>query len=323
MELTIQVILTILFFLFVLFNLMVLLHVRGILHFHDKGTSATAPETLTFKNKMRIALFGMKILKPKGNIERELLNPTYAHARFPSSNGIEIDAWISAPTFIPCWVLMLHGFVADKTTLLKEAEAFQDIGLRPFLIDFRGSGDSSGYDTTIGYKEAEDVAAAVAYMRREYPALPIILYGKSMGAAAALRAVGVLNVEVDALILECPFDNLLRTVQNRFRLISAPPTPFAQILVFWGSLLYRFNGFKHNPEDFARKVKIPTLVIGGANDNRAKPVEVKRVFDALAGKRQIEIFPAVGHNELFDGSPELWKATILSFLNRDVLTAKS
>ncbi|RYZ60380.1 MAG: alpha/beta fold hydrolase [Proteobacteria bacterium] len=306
--------------LFALFNIMALLHVRGILHFHDKGMSATAPESLSFGSKVRIALFGMKILKPKGHVDRNSLNPAFAHARFKSSDSIEIDAWISAPTFRPCWVLMLHGFVAEKTALLKEAEAFQEIGLRPFLIDFRGSGESSGYDTSIGYKEAEDVKAAVDYIRREFPLLPIVIYGKSMGAAAALRAVGVLGVKVEALILECPFDNLLATLKNRFRLIAAPPTPFAQILLFWGSVLYRFNGFKHNPEDFARSVKIPTLVIGGANDNRAKPEEVTRVFHALAGKKQLEIVLNAGHNELYDSAAETWKRTISTFINRDVLT---
>lgn len=306
--------------LFVLLNIMVLLHVRGILHFHDKGMSAAAPESLSLKSKVLIALFGMKILKPKGQVDRSSLNPSFAQARFKSSDSVEIDAWISAPTFRPCWVLMLHGFVAEKTALLKEAEAFQEIGLRPFLIDFRGSGESTGYDTSIGYNEAEDVKAAVDYIRREYPPLPIIIYGKSMGAAAALRAVGVLGVEVDALILECPFDNLLRTLKNRFRLMSAPPTPFAEMLLFWGSLLYRFNAFKHNPEDFARKVRIPTLVIGGADDNRAKPEEVTRVFHALSGKKQLEIVKNAGHNELFDAAPELWKTTISTFINRDVLT---
>ncbi len=218
---------------------------------------------------------------------------------------------------------MVHGFVAEKTSLLKEAEAFQDIGLRPCLIDFRGNGESTGSNTTIGYNEAEDVRAAVDYIKREFPRIPIIIYGKSMGAAAALRAVAEFAVEVDALILECPFDNLLRTVRNRFRLIGAPEVPFAQILLFWGSVLCRFNGFKHNPEDFARAVKIPALVIGGANDSRAKPDEVTRVYKALAGKKHLEIIESAGHNEIYDAAPGLWKRTILEFIDRDVFLKKN
>jgi hypothetical protein len=41
-------------------------------------------------------------------------------------------------------------------------------------------------------------------------------------AAAILRAVSAHELSPDALILECPFDRLLTTVQNRFAAMRLP-----------------------------------------------------------------------------------------------------
>jgi alpha/beta superfamily hydrolase len=55
-------------------------------------------------------------------------------------------------------VLMFHGYTACKASVLAEAKSFHDLGFATLLVDFRGSGGSSGCDTSIGMLEAEDVA---------------------------------------------------------------------------------------------------------------------------------------------------------------------
>ena len=89
-----------------------------------------------------------------------------------------------------------------------------------------------------------------------------MLYGASMGAAAVLRAA-VGTVAPRAVVLEAPFDRLVTTVVHRFEamgFLAMLALPGAAVLVFWGSVDGGFNGFAHNPADYAARVAVPTLV---------------------------------------------------------------
>ena len=112
-----------------------------------------------------------------------------------------------------------------QKSLLPEAAVWRELGYDTLLVDFRGSGGSSGQVTTLGYLEAEDVAAACNYARRQLGMTRTVLYGISIGAAAILRAVARGDVDPAALVLECPFDRLLSTAQNRFAAMGVPSFP--------------------------------------------------------------------------------------------------
>jgi hypothetical protein len=118
-------------------------------------------------------------------------------------------------------------------------------------VDFYGSGGSSGSGTTIGVNESDDVAATVAYAKTVWPQRKIVLYGISMGGAAVLRAIAVNGVTPDTAIIEATFDSLLNTGKNRFRAMGLPPSPFTELLLFWGSV-QQFNYFR-NPAQYATR----------------------------------------------------------------------
>lgn len=44
-----------------------------------------------------------------------------------------------------------------KSSMIDKADVFLDLGYNVFMVDFIGSGGSEGLQTTIGYKEAENV----------------------------------------------------------------------------------------------------------------------------------------------------------------------
>jgi hypothetical protein len=62
-----------------------------------------------------------------------------------------------------------------------------------------------------------------------------------MGSAAILRAVALRGISPAALVLECPFDRLLSSVENRFAIMGLPPVPVARLLVFWGGIQHGFK----------------------------------------------------------------------------------
>src|SRR5689334_22381190 len=126
---------------------------------------------------------------------------------------------------------MFPGYAASKDALLSTATAFRDMGYGLLLVDFRGEGGSTGTNTTLGVREAVDVARATDYAKQEWPGQPVILYGVSMGAAAVLRAVAVESVRPTALILESPFDTMLDAVHNRFNAMGLPASPASEMIV--------------------------------------------------------------------------------------------
>jgi pimeloyl-ACP methyl ester carboxylesterase len=178
------------------------------------------------------------------------------------------------------------------------------------LVDFRGSADSSASYTTVGYTEATDVRAAIDYARAELGFTQPLVYARSMGGAAVLRAAALSALPVRALIIEGVFDTMLNTVKQRFYSMGVPATPFAQLLVLWGGVQHGFWAFDHNPVAYARACALPVLMLHGEDDPRATLAQARSVFDALAGPKLFYAFPIAKHEPLAAVDRARWDAAI-------------
>jgi alpha-beta hydrolase superfamily lysophospholipase len=234
----------------------------------------------------------------------------------PVEPGITLEAWAIRQDDPKGVVVLFHGYADRKSSDLGEARAFFDEGWAPVLVDLRGSGGSSGDTTSIGFHEARDVAAAVSFVREKFPQAPLVVWGASMGAAASLRAVGALEVKVDGLVMEAPFATLRSAVVNRFRTLGVPTFGLVDLFVFWGGEQQDFNGFAHNPVEYATHVRAPTLLMLGSRDDRVLLPEGRAIFDALAGEKQFEVFEGLRHESLVRGNHDQWTRVVGSFLSR-------
>lgn len=290
-------------------------HAFAMTHFVKAGAATPGLAKLTWAEKVNVLVFGVRIPKPlNSQTPRNVGLPFDVHT-FRSADGTKLESWYIPRTGAKGLVLIFHGYIGCKGRYLREAAAFHDMGYATFLTDFRGSGGSDGYETTIGALEADDVAAAVAYAHEKWPELPQILYGQSMGSVAVLRGIAIHGLRPEAIIIENPFNRLTSTVANRFKVMGLPSFPFAQLLVFWGGVQCGFNGFEHNPVDYAREVHCPALVIHGDKDRLVTSAEAEEVFDALASSRKIFKLVPAGHQSLFGANPQAWKQATRDFLD--------
>ena len=235
---------------------------------------------------------------------------------FPSQDGTFLDAWLIPVERSRAVVAVFHGYGANKGDLLREAREFHAMDLDVLLVDFRGSGGSEGNETSIGFHEAKDVRAAVNYARG-LPGRPrVIAYGISMGSAAILKAEadGVLGAR--ALILECPFDRLQTAVDRRLEERRMPAFPLSPLLVFWGGWRQGFDGFTHNPVEYARSVRTPVLLIAGDEDLLVRPEETASIALALAANGQLLTCPGVGHAPCSRGPADLWRHRVGHFVDQ-------
>jgi pimeloyl-ACP methyl ester carboxylesterase len=121
-------------------------------------------------------------------------------------------------------------------------------------------------------------------------------------------------VRPDALVLECPFDRLLHTVEARFEAMGVPAFPAARLLVFWGGAQHGFDGFAHNPADYARAVRCPALFLHGGADPRVRVDQVEAVAAAVPARCRTVVFPGLGHESYAAARPREWKEAVAGFL---------
>jgi uncharacterized protein len=260
--------------------------------------------------------FGLGLTRPISSNLPSNIGLEYITHRIPISQTEWLETWSIPVANSKGTVVLFPGNGGSKAKqLLPPAQVFHALGYDTLLVDFRGVGGSSGNTSTLGMREAEDVALSVNYAQKSSLKRPIILYGISMGTAAILKSVSDGKVTPNAIILELPFARLVDAVGSRVRATSIPTFPMAELTVFWGSIQHGFNGFVHNPVDYASQVKCPTLILHGKLDKWTTGAEIDRIYQNLRGTKQLSIFPNAGHDLLVTADRDRWTQDIKMFLN--------
>lgn len=291
-------------------------HAHAFTHYAPSGTAPPPkPEDLSAGDALALAFDGVRVPRPINHTTPAGIGLAYTSHKLDMGGGESVAVWqIDRPDARGA-VVLAPGYGAARSSMLAEAAAFHRLGWAVFLVDFRGTGDSSGNTTTLGVREGIDFAATVWCAERRYPDRPVVAYGFSMGAAAVLRAARRhLTTPLAGVALEAPFDALLESVRGRFRATGLPTWPGAELLVFWGGREHEFDGFAHRPADDAVFVDCPARVLHGSADPRATPAMVARVFDQILGPKKLITVAGAGHEPLVRFDPATWEAEMAEFL---------
>lgn len=247
-----------------LLNAAAYLQARSMTRFVRAGARAAPPEAPGRLRQASVLLGGVRVPRPANARTPADVGLPYGTHAVEVGDGTTLEVWLVRRPRPAGTVLLYHGYASSKDYLLEAAGIFHQLGYAVVLVDFRGSGGSSGDRTSIGHHESRDVAATVRWAADQLGETRPVLYGLSMGAAAALRAVAVGGVRPRALVLEAPFDRLVNTVRHRAEAVGLPAWPLAELLVYWGGRQSGIDAFGHNPVDYARRVTAPALVLHGA-----------------------------------------------------------
>lgn len=298
-------------------NAVIYNHARAMLHFASDGERTPKPEELRGFQKLKTLLLGIRLPRPENSAAPDAVGLGYEQVAIKSADGISLGVWHCPAIHAKCVVLLFHGYGSEKSSLLAAAKAIHELGAATMLVDFRGSGQSSGSLTTVGYREADDVEAVFRFAKTSYPGLPVVLYGESMGAAAVLRAVMENGIKPEGIMAVSVFDRLVQTVGNRFKAMHLPAFPFAHALVFWAGVDLGVDAFRHNPVEYARRVSCPILFLHGEIDPRATLDEGKNVFNAVSGSsKTLVVFPGEGHVSLIAHDGRKWRDAVADLLHR-------
>lgn len=295
-------------------NVIAFFHAYKFTHFDtSEGQRIKDARQLSFAQKLGLVLFGMDNPRP---LNKKTPDKNFKTIRLKSNK--EIECWLIKTEDAKGTVVLFHGYGGEKSSMLDKADVFQRLGFNTLLVDFMGAGGSEGNQTTIGFKEADQVKTCVEFLRRGGEK-NIVLFGTSLGAAAIMKAMHDYTLPVISIIIECPFGTMLQTVKNRFTTMHVPTFPMANLLVFWGGVLNGFNAFDHNPVDYAKEINCPTLLFYGAKDEKVTAEETRAIFNNLAGPKKLVTFPLAGHENYLRKYRDLWTEEVSAFLNEGII----
>jgi len=230
------------------------------------------------------------------------------------SDGLTLRGWWIPGTRHQT-VVMIHGWTSSRAEPLSKAGYLMAAGYNVLVFDLRGSGASDGNYTTMGYREVDDVHAAIALVQGLDPGAPIALFGYSMGAALAVEE-GARNPAVAAVIEDSGFSSLAAVfaadLSHMVAGLPAMPLGLAYVDIAQRDLGFNINAVR--PVADAAHLKRPLLAIIGTADTTVPPAEGYAIYAAAKGPKQLLVVPGAGHTQAYFVEPGVYKSTVLSFL---------
>jgi uncharacterized protein len=195
-------------------------------------------------------------------------------------------------------LVFLHGVAANRADVVGLAARFTGRGFDVVAYDSRAHGESGGDACTYGFWEKSDLRRVL-----DTVAEPVVLLGTSLGAAVALqeaaddgRVAGVVAAEV--------FSDLRTVARER------APWFLTEAIIQRAFAIAedrgRFRVDEVSPVDAARRIRVPVLLVHGAQDVDTPPDHSRRVLAALAGPKDLVLVEGAGHNQSLGGEP-VWQ----------------
>ena len=301
---------------FVLINIIAATQAYKFTHFRLDVPEVAREQGLNipFTEKIKVGLFGLDMGKPKA---RELPNRAYENILIPINDKDILAAWkMKTDSVSKGIVLLFHGYMDEKSSMLDRSYILLDMGYDVLLTDFTGAGCSSGLQTTIGNNEAKEVKVVYDYTTQNIQKENIHLLGFSMGAVAVIKAQNDYQMNVRSLIVETPYATFEGSIKKRFDLVGVPHFPMAQLMIFWGGVENDFDPYEMRPIDFAKNITVPVLEMSGELDENISVEEAESIYNNFAsGKKQLQLFPLSVHESYVSKYPIEWRNVVSDFLS--------
>lgn len=234
------------------------------------------------------------MLHPPRRLPAEVPPSPYRDVTFAGA-GVELRGWQApASGARRGTMLYLHGVADNRASGVGVIERFRRRGFDVVAYDSRAHGTSGGRSTTYGFYEKVDLQRVLDVL----PAGPVVVVGSSLGAAVALQAAAE-DRRISAVVAAEPFSDLRTVVRER--------APFFFTAGAVGEALRlaekrgRFLVESVNPMVAARRITVPVLLVHGAADTDTPPDHSKRLYENLAGPKQLILVPGAGHSESLRG----------------------
>ncbi len=197
-------------------------------------------------------------------------------------------------------VLFFHGNAGNlggRIGLLAQLVRLPLAGV--LAIDYPGYGRSTGKPSEKALYAAARAAREHLIATRGIPAERLVLYGRSLGSAVALRTAA--DHPAAGVVLGVPFLSIPALARVHY-----PYIPGIAHLV-----RQRFDN-----ERTVARLRVPLLIIYGPEDTVVPPDQPRRLAELSPSPTTLVPIPGAGHDDTWSRDPGTWRAAWLEFLER-------
>ncbi len=213
-----------------------------------------------------------------------------------SYDGCQLQAeFIPAVTTSKHYVIISHGYSANRMGSVKYAMMFVSLGYNAVIYDNRGHGSNRNEPTTMGLKESRDLIAVIEDTRKRCGFDIIIgLHGESMGSGLQIMALKY-HPAVRFIVNDCGYADLVNVLQGGLRSIFKLPVWLVGPASLLCRLMYGYRFEQCRPIDQLKDNQIPICFIHGQDDDFITSDNSVRMQKETAGYSQLHLIPKAAH----------------------------
>jgi uncharacterized protein len=241
----------------------------------------------------------------------------YETVKFTTGDGLQLVAWEMVHLGVTKMVVMASGYRDRKTSVLAVATGLYKHGLNVFLLDFRNQGDSA-MDTvqTMGWREVEDMSAAIDVVAARHPTSRIGATGWSMGAVVSLFAAAQ-DPRIAAVAADSAYADQSSVIAFNFmQMTHLPAFPFVHVADLLSQWRAGYRPSRVRPEDIVGRIAPrPLLMIHGVKDDLCPVEHAHRLYARAGEPKELWLVPAAKHVGAYFADPDAYIARVGAFFD--------
>lgn len=232
----------------------------------------------------------------------------YQDVWLQADDGTQLNAWwIPAQGSVPdsnTMILYLHGNAENISSHSHSIYWLANNGISILALDYRGFGASQG--KAMMPDIFQDIEAAAAWMKQQYPKKDLIILGQSIGTVMAIHftAQAAEEYQIKALVLDAPLTGIATAARST---MSKNPV---------GWLIWPFTVLIPNqwdPVKHIANIDLPVLIMHSEKDTIIPYQQGKTLYaqwQTAQPKQQLCWLDSKGPHIMSFAFPEIRKATL-------------
>jgi len=232
--------------------------------------------------------------------------------KIPAIDGRRLEVWHIEPDSPSRGIVVLaHGWGRNRDRMIGRAKYFARWGFTTVIHSARDHGQSSPKRFMNAMKFSEDIDAVLNWIKE-----PVILYGHSAGAAAAVISATHNQNQVKVLFLEACYAYTEEALLYLYRWFNPFfGNFFGPMILFWMNLFYRNRLDVVSPARLAPSIEIPVMLIHGEKDRRF-PLQFALNLKNSFSSEEVELYIGEGAGHSDSSLTPGYKGAVQKFVDR-------
>ena len=240
-------------------------------------------------------------------------NLKYEEVDFKTSDGLKLKGWFIPSNISDDTIIVMHGYPTNKADVLPFS-MFLLKKFNVFLFDFRSFGESEGSYTTAGFKEVNDLDAAVKYLMDRKDVKNIGALGFSLGGAVAIMND---NNNIKAVVTDSTYSNLNNMIEIMYKNFYFLKYPFVQLTRIYSKIFFNVDLKEVSPENSIKNIDKPILIIHGEKDSQI-PVNEANILHNANKDTKLWIVENADHGATYANNKEEYEKRVLEFFEKNL-----